>query len=475
MFRLKYLLLPIAGGLSAFFSFLFAAPYISSLTRHGLKADDPLNQTTFGTMWGNVQHAAFGILLCGSFCFILEAGRRSWLKVLQATILGMILGGIANSIADSGADFIGLSAQRTMGSMGSLVGVACWFILVPFALAMSVTVAIGPTKQRIARAFYATMVAAIYTFFGRIAGMIVAFGMAMSTMNVGQVLSGSSTSSLEKGVPGFLVEAIFTGVALGLTMARADKHSRAGSLRLVFGRKEHKDWSLDHPVNRIGSSEVEIPVRGFQGVEPVHACVFRQGDQFILDSQHFPGFVNGMPVSQALLNHGDTIQLGEAQLVFYAKGAVRSQSVRMPVQAQMQPQMPPWQPPLSQMPPKPGIGFPEPNIVQPNGPVGATPASVAVTNNYALIDLAGKEYPLQNGPNTIGRDVGNTLSFPTNSTISRSHAVIVVEDDNVVMTDVGSANGSGLNGQRLIGPVTLKDGDTVAIGSATFTFRISSR
>jgi pSer/pThr/pTyr-binding forkhead associated (FHA) protein len=488
MIRLKYLLLPIAGGLSAFLSFLFAAPYVHSLHREGLKPGDPLLLTTFGTAWSNVQHATFGIFLCGSFCLILESGRRSWIKVFQVTMLGMLLGGITNSIADSGSDYIGLASERTMGATGSLVGAGAWLILVPAALAFSIAFAMGITGPRIARALYATMVAAVMTFFGKIIGIIIVAGMAFKSMNVGDVLGGSQVSNLEKNVPAFLIEAVIVGIALGLTMARADRVSRAGSLRLIYGRKEYKDWSLDHSMNRLGSSEVEIPIYGFRGVEPVHACIFIQDSQFIFDSQHFPGLLNGQPVGQALLKNGDIIQIGEAQLVFYSKGAVRSQRVTLPVQMAIQS---PVMQPVQSIQPQVQIAS---NQVQPLDPLGGIdpfqtkfadplqsvqvqqdpPISVQpqLDSRFRLVDLAGKEYPLRLGVNTVGREVGNMVCFPSNTTVSRSHAQILVGDDEITVTDVGSSNGSGVNGEKVVAPVQIKDGDTVTFGSTTLIFRV---
>jgi pSer/pThr/pTyr-binding forkhead associated (FHA) protein len=471
MVRLKYLLLPIAGALSAFFSFLFASPYVKTLNRPWLKPDDPLNHFTYGTLWTNVQHAGFGILLCGSFCFILEAGRRSWPRVIQSTLLGMVIGGVSNSIADSGSDYIGIRSMHAIGQAGQFVGAACWFILVPLALSFSITLAIGPTKQRVARALYATMIAALFTFVGKIVGSVIGAGMMMSTMNVGDVMSGNISTSLEKSVPAFLIEAIFTGIALGLTMARADKNSRAGSLRLVYGRKEFRDWSLDHTANRIGSSEVEIPIRGFKGVDPVHACIFRQGNQFILDCQHAPGFVNGYPITQANLNHGDTIQLGEAQLVFYAAGAVRSvprQSFNPQFQPHVTPQHKGYQGPDAPQSPA-LIAHPSINPHVSQAPDPVTPRG----QSYVLVDLASKEYPLTSGVNSVGREATCSISLTSNSTVSRSHAQISIDDSGARLSDLGSANGTGHNGAKVVGEVSLKNGDSITFGSATFTFKAS--
>ena len=470
MNRLKNLLLPLAGALSAVISFLIAAPYVNTLNRPWLKPDDPVSHFTFGTVWTNVQHAAFGVLLCGSFCFILESGRRSWPKVLQATGIGMILGGVSNSCADSGADFIGISAMKTMGPAGQFLGSLSWFVLVPLALSFSITLAIGPTKQRVNRAIFATIVAAPITFVGKIIGSIGAAIFMIAKM-AGDLTKISRGTDLAYAVPAFLVEAIFVGIALGLTMLIADRTARAGSVRLIYGRNEFKDWSLDHTANRIGSSEVEIPVRGFKGVEAVHACIYRQGNQFLLDCQQAPGRLNGHPVSQAILNHGDVIHLGDAQLVFCSRGAVRQTGREWGYQQSMA--APPPQI-YGQSPSVSSYSVPPQTIPPSSFQPAAHPFPSATSSRYVLIDLAGKEYSLQPGVNTIGRETGNSICIAQNSTVSRSHAQIVIDNAGAVVSDLGSANGSGLNGQPVLGPVNLSDGDTVAFGSANLRFRVIS-
>ena len=493
MLRLKYLLLPIAGALSAILSFIFAAPYVKTLDRPWLKPDDPATHFTYGTTWTYVQHATFGLFLCGLFCLILETGRRSPRQVLKATILGMIFGAVFNSIADSGADYIGIQLARSSGTTGELLGGLAWFVFVPASLAFTIAFAIGPTKQRMARAFFATIVAAVLTFATRcITSVFAAFAMGLNAAT-----QGTPGSRLEASVPIFLADAIAVGVVLGLTMLMSDRVSRAGSIRLIYGRNEYRDWSLDHTANRIGSSEVEIPIRGFQGVETVHACIFRQGNQFVLDSQHFPGFVNGYPVSQAMLNHGDVIQLGEARLVFYARGAVRSTGQEWTQQSRMQPH-PGMVPQSGPFPgksqpgmPMPGpMGqpihgqFPQPAPGQMPNPVGAplmqpVPAPMPVAQHpsaprFFLVDLAGKELPLQMGTNSVGREVGNTVCFPANGTVSRAHASISIEPTGAFVSDSGSANGTRVNGTPTAGPTPLKDGDTVSFGSANLTFRVQA-
>ena len=477
------MLLPVAGALSAFLSFYFAAPFVKSLNRPWLKESDPASHFTIGTSWTYVQHATFGALLCGLFCLILELGRRSPRQVLKATILGVVLGAILNSIADSGADMIGMAAMRTIGAGGSFIGEIAWVTLVPLALSFTIAISVGLTQQRVARAIYSTVIAAVATFFGRIIGSVL--GAILLVANSGiKTMAMDSGARMEASIPAWLCEAIAAGIALGLTTLIADRVSRKGSIRLIYGRNEYRDWSLDYQANRIGSGEVEIPIKGFKGVEPVHSCIFRQGHQFVLDSQHSPATLNGYPVQQpAILNHGDTIQIGDATLVFFGAGAVPGNY------------RPAYRPPMAQEPGyaaqtqggmmgAPGYATPvQPFSAQassPQIPMAPThadpvasiqlPAGMDAAPRLVLVDLGGKEFPLNEGANTIGREAGNMIYLPTNSTVSRQHAVIQVVNGTATVSDVGSANGTRVNKVPISTQTPLSSGDEVTFGSAMYTF-----
>ena len=93
---------------------------------------------------------------------------------------------------------------------------------------------------------------------------------------------------------------------------------------------------------------------------------------------------------------------------------------------------------------------------------------------FTLVDLAGKEFPLQIGVNTVGREIGNVVCFASNSTVSRSHAQIVIDTGLATLMDVGSANGTSVNGVPVAGPTLLNDGDAVTFGSASLKFRVFS-
>lgn len=71
----------------------------------------------------------------------------------------------------------------------------------------------------------------------------------------------------------------------------------------------------------------------------------------------------------------------------------------------------------------------------------------------------------------IGRDPGNGLRL-THETVSRAHAELSLRDGLWVLKDLGSTNGTTVNGRRVTGSAVVRDGDQVGFGK--MTFRLSS-
>jgi pSer/pThr/pTyr-binding forkhead associated (FHA) protein len=67
---------------------------------------------------------------------------------------------------------------------------------------------------------------------------------------------------------------------------------------------------------------------------------------------------------------------------------------------------------------------------------------------------------------TIGRDAACDLVLP-DMTVSRSHAGLRRKAGGWLLSDVGSTNGTRLNGWRVTEPVPVRAGDEVTFGSLT--------
>lgn len=82
----------------------------------------------------------------------------------------------------------------------------------------------------------------------------------------------------------------------------------------------------------------------------------------------------------------------------------------------------------------------------------------------------GSELVLQNSC-SIGRTPGNDVILPHDK-VSRRHALIhAQEHGRFCFVDLGSSNGSYINGRRVIQPVILKDQDQIDLGPARLVFR----
>ena len=75
----------------------------------------------------------------------------------------------------------------------------------------------------------------------------------------------------------------------------------------------------------------------------------------------------------------------------------------------------------------------------------------------------GAVYPLEGDQIMIGRDSSNGVAI-NDPEVSRRHARLTFQGGKYVIEDLGSTNGTFINGQRLSGPHVLKAGDVVALG-----------
>jgi pSer/pThr/pTyr-binding forkhead associated (FHA) protein len=142
-------------------------------------------------------------------------------------------------------------------------------------------------------------------------------------------------------------------------------------------------------------------------------------------------FVNGNRLGEPhLLQDGDVIRLGEVCLTFHL-GKTSTPT-----------------PPSSPPPPaQPAVYL----IVQP--PRGS-PQRFPVANEMR-----------------IGRRAGNNLrlDYPQ---VSRQHAVVTRTAEGYALHDLGSRNGTHLNGQLVVGRRLLEDGDVIEIGDLKITFKV---
>ncbi len=97
-----------------------------------------------------------------------------------------------------------------------------------------------------------------------------------------------------------------------------------------------------------------------------------------------------------------------------------------------------------------------------------------VENPYRLVVKAGPSpgtaFDLTKEVTLLGRDVTNDISLG-DSEVSRQHARLTRTPGGYVLEDLGSTNGSFVNGERLVAPRVLAPGDLLGLGeNVTLSF-----
>ncbi len=75
----------------------------------------------------------------------------------------------------------------------------------------------------------------------------------------------------------------------------------------------------------------------------------------------------------------------------------------------------------------------------------------------------GATFSLEGDQLVIGRDSSSNVAI-NDAEVSRKHARLTFQGGKYVLEDLGSTNGTFVNGQRLASPIVLKSGDVVSLG-----------
>ena len=81
----------------------------------------------------------------------------------------------------------------------------------------------------------------------------------------------------------------------------------------------------------------------------------------------------------------------------------------------------------------------------------------------------GKIFPLSNPRYIIGRK--GSMAFPTDKFMSREHAKIKNNSGTITVQDMGSQNGTFINGKQLNQVHELRNGDKIKCGNTELLFK----
>ncbi len=101
------------------------------------------------------------------------------------------------------------------------------------------------------------------------------------------------------------------------------------------------------------------------------------------------------------------------------------------------------------------------------GAIGSGPPRVKL-----CLTFDKREIVLMNGANVVGRAPDATIPIDSPG-VSRYHARIVVSEAEATLEDLGSKNGTYVNGKRITAPRRLSGEDEIRIGAIALRFRIA--
>jgi phosphoserine phosphatase RsbU/P len=83
--------------------------------------------------------------------------------------------------------------------------------------------------------------------------------------------------------------------------------------------------------------------------------------------------------------------------------------------------------------------------------------------------LNNRTYPLRQGESTIGRSPYCSIQVASDQA-SREHAAISLNGDVATISDLGSRNGTFINGVRIAAPTLLLSGALIGIGGVSISY-----
>jgi hypothetical protein len=106
------------------------------------------------------------------------------------------------------------------------------------------------------------------------------------------------------------------------------------------------------------------------------------------------------------------------------------------------------------------------DVVTEARPAGGEPAAAS-----CRIILGDREIGLPPGEHILGRSTDAAV-FVDDAGVSRHHARITIGADGAILEDLGSKNGTMLNGEPIGGPTRLADGAAIVLGATALKFRL---
>jgi len=79
-------------------------------------------------------------------------------------------------------------------------------------------------------------------------------------------------------------------------------------------------------------------------------------------------------------------------------------------------------------------------------------------------------FEIRDGMTSVGRSSGSNIVLRSDDYASGRHAQLTRHGGLLYVEDLGSTNGTFVNGRKTVGATPLRNGDTVRVGSTTFRY-----
>ncbi len=444
--------LGIIAGVGAFLAWLCAEPFLPFVSIESARTI--ASHFTLGTFYGWFSNLLFGAFVCGPLAFLIAEPRTSTGKAFLSGLMGFVIGGGMVCCADALSDYTGIQIGGS-----SELSMILWSFVVAAAMAFSIALACQPNAKRLKRALTATGIGGVAGFAARlfVAPLLIVFLIAQVGTSAEKLHKLNTWSIASKE---FLIQNVVMAVVMGLVLGFVEHFSREAWLRVEVARGEGRDYTLDRPETRIGSAEgADVSLRRDPTVMPWHARILTDQQVYTLAAGSGPVFLNGVPVSTVPLSHGDSIGIGNSNLIFLEKGGQRTAG-RAPSH------------PIAYQVPAAGYPPPSASILHPGQAMPAPSLPTTTTTQQPWLECPpGTRISLRQGLNPLGRHPDSIIDLTHDGSVSRAHAEIVVGNGTAILRDLGSRNGTSLNGQRIVGEVHLKPGETIQLGNVTAVYR----
>ena len=269
----------------------------------------------------------------------------------------------------------------------------------------------------------------------------------------GGILFDAVGAVSQTGLASRLIGLAAIGLAIGLFIGLVQELTKTAWVAVEAGRLRGRQFRLEGAAAMVGRAEENaVGLFGDPGVQPRHAVIERTGAAYSIRNLAVQQgtLVNGNRVETAPLHDGDRIKISNYEIVFHERrGGSAAQVERTSIS----------------IAPAPSVRPPEPLAAR----APDAPAPPAVAGNAYLLASDGQRYPLRSGTATrLGRALDNDVVI-NHASVSRHHASIEGNGSGYRVRDLGSQNGTFVDGQK-VSEASVGNGATVKLGDAILTF-----